>query len=214
MDKIQIKNMISNGPNMTILEVGAADGNDTRHFVEVFGDMENFRLFSFEPDPRNMEILKKVGIVTDPRVHLFELAVGAVSGKAILNQSSTMFSSSLKKPTSYLSKTWPQITFGEEVEVDVTTIDDFVMEQDIEVIDFLWADVQGAEDLLFSGASETLKNNKIRYIHTEYSNIPYYEQEPSLQDILNILGNGWEVVYNYDYGCGDGDIFLRNNNAI
>ncbi|MCY4315169.1 MAG: FkbM family methyltransferase, partial [Roseovarius sp.] len=57
----------------------------------------------------------------------------------------------------------------------------------ISKIDFLWADVQGAEGDLIEGARETLRKNE--YFYTEYSNKELYDGEWSLRKIGKSLPN-------------------------
>jgi hypothetical protein len=65
------------------------------------------------------------------------------------------------------------------------TLDTAVAELGIECIDFLWADVQGAEADLIRGAATAL--SRTRYIHTEYSNVELYEGQPGLVALLEML---------------------------
>jgi hypothetical protein len=67
----------------------------------------------------------------------------------------------------------------------------------------MWVDVQGAEDLVFSGAKETLK--RTRYVYTEYSNVELYENQLNLNQLLKLFGDSWEIVH--DFG---GDVLLKN----
>ena len=61
----------------------------------------------------------------------------------------------------------------------------------------------GAEDLVFSGGKETLK--RTRYVYTEYSNHNLYEKQLNLREILELFGNDWEIIHDFD-----GDVLLRN----
>jgi hypothetical protein len=70
------------------------------------------------------------------------------------------------------------------------------------VIDFIWIDVQGAEDLVFSGAKETLA--RTRYVYTEYSK-DWYEGSMDREQLIAFFGPNWSVVH--DFG---GDILLKN----
>jgi hypothetical protein len=56
----------------------------------------------------------------------------------------------------------------------------------IQVIDFVWCDVQGAEEKVIRGGQETFKN-KVKYFYTEYSNDEQYEGQPKLKQILKLL---------------------------
>ncbi len=73
------------------------------------------------------------------------------------------------------------------------------------MIDFIWADVQGAEDLMLQGAKESLRD-KIRYIYTEYNaSKEFYAGAPTKEKIIELAGPGWKVVKDYDT-----DILLKN----
>jgi len=195
MDRYKMREwMGKNDP--VIFEIGAADGIDTLETLTCIGD-PGMKIYCFEPDPRNVVSFKE-RIKGDSRVDLFELAIGDMVGKATFNQSigTSIYSSSLKKPTKHLYETWPQIKFENELEVDVTTIDEFTKNHGIDIIDFVWADVQGAEDLMIKGSPDSFRN-KIRFLYTEYSNVPYYEKEPTLQQIIEMLGSDWELEEDY-----------------
>lgn len=115
---------------------------------------------------------------------------------------------SLKKPNENLTINWPSIYLQEVIEIESIKLDTYVNEKNIEIIDFIWADVQGGEDLMIKGGTEAFK--KVRYLYTEYSNSEsnsYYEKTPFLRDILDLLGEGWEI--HTDYG---NDILLKNKN--
>lgn len=94
ISKEKIRSLI-NKSSPVIFEVGCADGLDTLEFIQTFNDL-SFKLFCFEPDPRNIEEFKKR--INDHRVFLYEIAIGDKNGLADFNQSSTICSSSLKNP--------------------------------------------------------------------------------------------------------------------
>lgn len=201
--KQEIKNLINNSAPV-ILEIGCADGIDTLEFISTFNDLP-FKLFCFEPDPRNIEEFKKR--IDDSRVLLYEIAIGDKDGLTTFNQSSTIYSSSLKNPNiENIQKTWPMINFENSFDVNVTTIDSFIKDNSIEIVDFIWADVQGAEDLMISGGKNSLID-KVRYMYTEYSNVEYYENEPDLNKIIELMGDNWEVVQVFA-----ADVLLKNKN--
>lgn len=66
-----------------ILEIGANDGSHTLEFLKLF---PNARIYAFEPDPRAFAKFK--ANVTDPRVSVFEMAIGAKDGEAEFHVSS------------------------------------------------------------------------------------------------------------------------------
>ena len=212
---ISIKKFIEELDIETIVEIGMHFGTDTQDFRKMH---PNARIVSFEPDPRNIKMIKKLG--NDKLCELYELAVSNTnepmdfylsSGNStgllndlLLNENDWSCSSSLKKPTNHLLKhRW--VTFPNKVEVNCTKLDDFLPLKNTK-IDFMWVDVQGAEDLVFSCAQETLKNT--HYDYTEYSNQELYEKQLNLDGVLNLFP-GFKVLY--DYG---GDVLLENMSFV
>lgn len=215
MDKIEIKKLI-NKKTPIIFEIGCADGIDTLEFLEEFkGD---FKLYCFEPDERNANIFLNGGhrplrpdltqSISHENIVFEKKAIGNIDGVVEFNQSSTIYSSSLKKPTENLFNTWDFIKFDNTIEVSCVKLDTYVEENGIGIIDFVWADVQGAEDLLIKGGKKTF-NNKVRFFYTEYAkdlSNEFYENSPNIDKILELLGDNWTIIK--DYGS---DILLKNN---
>lgn len=65
------------------------------------------------------------------------------------------------------------------------TLDSWAEQNNVNSVDFIWADVQGAEADLISGAHNVLKNTK--YLYTEYSNDEQYDGQINLGDMLKML---------------------------
>lgn len=165
------------GPK-TFLEVGAHRGTDTEWLSRING----VTLHAFEPDPRNHP-------PSLPNVTLHRMAVSDADGRApfILSESGWgqewTHSSSLRRPKYHLHH-YP-VTFGATVEVETVTLDTFTQRQGIGHIDFVWADVQGAEGDMVRGGREVLR--RTRYLYTEYSNDEMYEGQATLADLLEML---------------------------
>jgi FkbM family methyltransferase len=210
---MEIKQFIRSLDIKVFVEIGMHFGIDTEDFRRMH---PLARIVCFEPDPRNISVIKKLG--RDKICELYELALsntnnpmqfylssGNTRGKfseKILLENDWSCSSSLKKPTGHLRlHRW--ITFPTSVNVNCSKLDDFQPLKNTR-IDFMWVDVQGAEDLVFSCAQETLKNT--HYVYTEYSNKQLYEGQLNLQEILKLFP-GYKVIY--DFG---GDVLLENIN--
>ena len=210
---VDIKQVIRHLKIETFVEIGMHFGTDTVEFRKMH---PNARIVSFEPDPRNIAMIKKLG--NDKLCELYEFAISDTnepmdfylsSGNAtgllddsILTENDWSCSSSLKRPTGHLIQhKW--VTFPNKVKVNCTKLDDFTPLKNTK-IDFMWVDVQGAEDLVFSCAQETLKNT--HYVYTEYSNQELYEKQLNLRGVLNLFP-GFKVVH--DFG---GDVLLENMN--
>jgi 2-O-methyltransferase len=176
-----------------ILEIGANDGGHSRCFLDTF---PKCRLFCFEPDSRAIRQWKKN--VQDPRATLVESAVGAVDGTVTFHVSAGSEdkredwdkSGSIRAPKTHLTR-WPWVTFPTTVEVACTRLDTWLESVALDRIDFIWADVQGAEGDLVAGAPRALEMT--RYFYTEYSNEEWYEGQIDLRSLTERLP-GFEIV--------------------
>lgn len=197
--------------NPTVLvEIGVHFGEDTRRFREMFPAA---RIVGFEPDPRNIEIIRRTGIDKLCEFHPIALSdknetrtFYMSSGKATHDtdrqhlDNDWSSSSSLKRPTGHLHlHKW--ITFPRTCEVQCMRLDDVESLAET-TIDFIWVDVQGAEDLVFSGATGVL--SRTRYVYTEYAT-GLYEGQLNRDQLLRMFGTRWSIVH--DFG---GDILLKN----
>ena len=173
-----------------ILEIGANDGTDTIEFSNAF---PNGSIYCFEPDPRAANDWRKN--VLKSNAQLFEMAISNKNGVLEFHQSdfrkgsSTQqwhFSGSTRKPKHHLER-YKNIVFEKTIQVKSGKLDDWCEEHGIYKIDFLWADVQGAEGDLIEGAGEILRTTK--YFYTEYSNKEMYDGQWGLKKIAQSLPN-------------------------
>ena len=111
-------------------------------------------------------------------------------------------SSSINKPKDVL-KYWKEMTF-EEKECESIKFDTFIKENNLtnKIIDFVWADIQGAELNLIKGGKKAFKN--VRYFYTEYSLGGLYYGDKGIDAILKALPD-FEILEDYQ-----GDILLKN----
>jgi FkbM family methyltransferase len=196
---------------VTIFEVGAHVGSDSLKLRQCF---PRARIHCFEPDPRNVFAFKQAGV--HKVVTLVEAAVGAEDGTAEMFLSTGApkrpdpnlksgvwtYSSSLKPPRDHLRR-FPWVKFEARAKVRVIRLDTYVEQQGIGVVDFLWADVQGAEDQLIAGGQRALA--RTRYLYTEYADQPLYEGQIPLDEIVRRLPGRWDVLARFP-----DDALLRN----
>jgi hypothetical protein len=103
-------------------------------------------------------------------------------------------SGSLKVPKERL-QAYPWCKFDRSIEVNVMCLDNFAKLWSIGKMDFIWCDVQGAEDKVVAGAQNILRQT--RYFYTEFYNNEMYEGQLPLMEILNRLPGGaaqWEIA--------------------
>jgi FkbM family methyltransferase len=196
-----------------ILEIGANDGTHTAQFL---GQFPNAQVYAFEPDPRAIAKFKARG--PHPRLQLFEMAIGDEDGEAQFHVSSGMRddwppevkirypqgwdqSGSLRPPKTHKT-VHPWVKFDSTIAVSVRRLDSWAREHAIGRVDFIWADVQGAEGDLIAGGPETLA--RTRYLYTEYSDEERYDGQPSLSQLLDMLPD-FSVLRRYQT-----DVLLEN----
>jgi FkbM family methyltransferase len=169
--------------NSVILEAGAHRGEDTARLVAFF---QPHKLYAFEPVPELFKILKES---TAPlaAVECFPYALADRSGTARLFVSSGYFeisggtraaadgSSTLLRPTGHRNLC-PHIDFKTQIEVPVTSLDDFAEQHDVQRIDFMWLDLEGMELKVLEGAETLLKT--VSSIYLEVSTKELYEGAP------------------------------------
>jgi 2-O-methyltransferase len=195
-----------------ILDIGCNDGSQTLWFLGLF---KKARVFGFEPDPRARA--KYLAQVNDERAVLFDLAIADADGSRDFYVSSGVppnaeelpggvgaewdLSGSIRKPKKHLD-VHPWCKFDRKITVNTRTLDSWARQEGIGVIDFIWADVQGAEVDLIAGGREALRNT--RYFYTEYSDAELYEGQVGLNQLLKLLPD-FHVVHRYE-----GDLLLKN----
>jgi hypothetical protein len=96
------------------------------------------------------------------------------------------------------------VVFNDSIKVKTITLDEWTERKKIQNIDLVWADVQGAERELIMGGCETFAR-KVKYFYTEFSNNELYKDQPTLNEILQLLP-GYTVFKIYT-----SNILLKNN---
>ena len=201
-----------------ILDVGSNDGTHTLAFLKLF---KHPKIYAFEPDPRAAARFKDR--VTDQRVKLFEFAVSDTNGAKTFFMSSGQppmrlsryfdfgrlpkdwdLSGSLRKPKRHLVRD-PWCRFDRTIQVETKKLDTWFQEEGIESIDFIWADVNGAEIDMIRGAGRALRHT--RYFYTEYGTEELYEGQASLKLLLRLLPD-FEVVQRFWV-----DVLLKNKSV-
>ena len=181
----------------TIFDVGSRDLEESIYFAERY---PNAKIYSFECNPRTIstciERQKKYS-----NIFFFSEAVNNYTGtckfyptdpeKTITphpdgNQGA---SSLFKANGNYTLETYIQ----KEIVVPCTRLDDVIKKHNIDKIDILWMDLQGAELLALQSLGDYL--DKISFICTEVEMNPIYENQCLFKDVDNFLNKKFEKVY-------------------
>lgn len=183
------------------LELGAHAGWDTAWLSRI----PAVTMHAFEPDPRNHP-------PPLPNVTLHRAAISDVDGSADFILSDRGWgqpwthSSSLKMPKRHLER-YP-VTFGDTITVETCTLDCFAQRTGLGAVDFIWADIQGAEGEMVRGGCETLR--RTHYLFTEYSNDELYEGQATLHELLELLPDFRVVELWSDDVLLENRAFVRN----
>ena len=174
--------------NPIILEAGAHLGEDTARLVRFFNPE---KLYAFEPVPELFKAVEE-NTLSLAAVECFPYALAEKSGKGKLNVSSGYHeiskhsravadgSSSLLRPTGHFDLC-PNVEFNQQIEVTVTTVDDFAKQQNLNRIDFMWLDLQGMELKALQGSETVLRT--VSSVYLEVSTKELYEGAPNYAEV-------------------------------
>ena len=123
---------------MNIIEIGANNGSHTNWFYK------NSNVWCFEPNPIYANLLKNK-FSNNKNVNVIEKAVSNFNGKAYFYIALDGNSSSLNNITEFATNN-TNIKYVDKVIVDVIRMDSFLMDNNINTIDYFHCDAQG-EDL-------------------------------------------------------------------
>jgi 2-O-methyltransferase len=175
--------------NPVIIDCGAHIGMDTVQFAKITGST----LHAFEPiDEVYDSLVKNTSAFSN--ITTYKIALSDFDGEAEMYVSSgdSDGSSSLLKPKEHI-KDHPEVLFNKMQKVKCQTLDTWAKENNIDKIDMLWLDMQGAEQKMLS-VSDTMLNT-VQIIHSEVSLKETYENVETYQSFKNLLlQKGFEVL--------------------
>ncbi len=191
----------------TIIEAGAADGNDTVFFGKNFS---NSKIYSLEP-MSSLYNLTSRKIQKFNNIKLFKLAFSHIDGRLDLNlaenENKPWGSSSLLKPKLHL-QIHPGITFNSKESVETIKLDSFLSMNNIESVDLLWLDLQGVEPDVLMASN---KLSKVKYIYSEVSVLENYENQILYEDFKKfMIDNGFKVHFEDIRWEDGGNVLFKN----
>jgi FkbM family methyltransferase len=195
----------------TIFDVGAHSGDITRRFLD---DFPKSVVYSFEADPRNFSRLKSA-FNGDERVRAVHAAVSSHPGAAAFHLGANDYTSSLFPREDETRRYYhSQYTMVDTVTVPMITLDNFCRDHEIEQIDVLKIDTQGAELDILRGAEHLLGASKIQIIVTEFFFIQHYKGVPLLDEIWGLLRRHKYEIYDLFKGLYGSNGQARFGDAI
>lgn len=210
-------NFFSKDDDIVIFDIGSCEGEDSIRYSQTF---PNSKIYAFEPLSKNFSKLKiNLEKYKTTNVECYECAMSNTVGNVDFyvsegqpdyleksddwdygNKSSSIFEPKNHQPE------W--MSFNKTINILSNTIYNFCQEKNINSIDFIHMDVQGAEKIVLEGAGDLLKN--IKFIWLEVSLVEFYKNQPLKNEMINFLNkNGFYVVKDV---CShmSGDILVKN----
>lgn len=150
-----------------IFDVGTNKGQILKIFIKLLKDMSitNYEIHCFEPNPNTFKELKKF---ESTKIFLNNIAVGNDIGKkSFYCYGDPKLDSFYQIDEKILNKPTASESLKEKIEVNVITINEYCKSKNINKINFLKIDAEGAEPECIEGAQNLIKQDKLDCIYTE-----------------------------------------------
>lgn len=205
---------------INIFDVGAHVGKVSIKYDRLF---PNSSVYSFEPFPASFSSLKQ-NTSQYENIKPFQKALGEHIGISKFHSNFHEQTNSILATHTEGNSNWGNTNMlktKEIIDVELTTIDQIVAEENIKKIDILKMDVQGAEYKVMAGAKKMIEKERISLIYTEIITIPTYENQQKLDEALKMFRQyGFELFNIYNSGYTEGgrlqyiDAVFANLNSL
>lgn len=176
----------------TIFDVGANKGQSIKRFKKIYKDCV---IHSFEPGGAECDEIRSK-YKNDKSIFVNNVGVGEKKGvlEFYINAKTTHSSfKQLDKKTTWIKKRAEvqniksdRYTISKELK-QIITLDDYALQNKINLIDILKIDTQGYEDKVIAGAKNLIRDNKIKIIQVEIIFSEIYENSLNIYDIEKFL---------------------------
>lgn len=192
-----------------IFDIGACHALESVEFAKRFKDA---RIFTFEANPVSYEVCLK-NTQDYPSITVINQAVNDFDGKCKfypMDKDKTITTwedgnqgaSSLYKSNGSYDHIEKYVQY--EIEVPCTRLDTFCEKNNIDQVDIIWMDLQGAELKALKSLGEMLQT--VQIIHTELEMNPMYEGQCLFSDVYDYL-----KLNNFDLDWGDTNVQFGSN---
>lgn len=170
-------------------DIGANVGQTVKDFKEVF---KNATIHAFEPSPNTFEILEH-NTSNIKKLYLWNYGVGSTGEDLLLNEYNFSNLNSF-----YDIHNYELCKLKGKTLVKTTTVDQFMIKNDIQLVDVLKIDTEGFELEVFKGAINSFKESKIGMLFFEASFVNRHKDMPSFIELWDfVLKNDFELVSIY-----------------
>lgn len=193
--------------NPIIVEAGAHVGIDTIEMIKLW---PSAKIYAFEPVP-NLYMQLKNRTRYYKNIYCFDYALSNNNSYAdfYISSGTSDGSSSLLAPEEVLSF-HPTVLFNTKIQVPTLTLDQWALNNNIDHIDMLWLDLQGAEPMVLKASPNILKTVKV--IYTEVSTIKLYADSELYSEFKLWLEKQGFYIQKEEIPWADGGnvLFVRN----
>ncbi len=126
-----------------VLDLGANVG-----YFSVLAASKGCVSYAFEPTPSQIPIIKRHSELNGDRIYAEQYAISNQGGETTFYLDNDILAA---------NSLIVRGNQGSSITVNQITVDDFVKQKKLERVDFIKADIEGAERLMLEGATETLK---------------------------------------------------------
>ncbi len=150
-------------PTAVFFDVGANQGAFANTIIKAWGGL-NYQLYCFEPSVKTFALLK-THVADLPYVHLVNKGLGEKAEQVELfsDKEGSGLASVYHRDLSH-----HRINLSMKETIELTTLDQFCAENNIEAIDFLKLDVEGHEMAVLKGASRMVSEGRVGLIQFEF----------------------------------------------
>ena len=160
----------------TVMDLGGCWGDTALYFANCVGN--DGKVFSFEFIPSNISIFKQ-NLALNP---ILQRVVNLIDRPVWHESDLEVFYTDLG-PGSWVSFDRPEAFDGR---VETISIDDAVQQNDINKVDFIKMDIEGAEPEALKGAVRTIEKFRPKLAISIYHNLSHFSQIPSFIDSLGL----------------------------
>jgi FkbM family methyltransferase len=160
----------------TVLDCGGCWGDTALYFAHKAGDKGD--VYSFEFVPNNLDLWHRnitLNTKLKDRVHLVQAPVWSESGESLFIEGEGPASSVVSEASS-----------PDSLEVKTISIDDMVLEKNLDSVSFIKMDIEGAELAALHGAESTLRRFRPKLAICVYHNLEDFWTIPQFLDGLGL----------------------------
>lgn len=196
-----VKEMLPENP--IVLEAGAHIGEDT---IKMSSLWPRGTIYAFEPSPSSAAIINR-RIQGIKNIIFSPIALNHFTGHVNFYFCPTNAgASSLNTPNAKLQSDWPYEK--QPIRVACITLDDWIIDHNIQKIDLMWLDMEGSELRVLKSIKSNILDT-VRVIAIEVNFKPYWIEGSSYNEVVSWMEeHDFQLKYLLDLGC---DSFIQQD---